>query len=97
MNPGIMRVVGRAVIKGGQRAVGFIKDTIYANKHGNPTQISFRPTTRKVLKESEKQKKQWMTNTQPSTRGKKTINISTIRSTEDNLKIPAYMRKKVKK
>ena len=93
MNPGLARLLGKAITKGGQKAVGFIKDTIYASRYGNPTKISFRPTTRKSFKESEKQKKQWMTDTQPNTRGKKTINISTIRSTEDNLKIPAYLRK----
>jgi hypothetical protein len=65
MNPSLVRTIGKAVKKGGEKVYGFIKEYKYHQKNNLHKNISFKPRSASDLKKSELQKNEWLTKTTP--------------------------------
>ena len=65
MNPGVGKLIVKAVKKGGRKVLNFIDEYKYHQKHNKHDDISFRPRSQADLKKSELQKNEWLTETTP--------------------------------
>ncbi len=103
-NPGILRFALKQFGKSktGKKIVKKVKDTIYDYKHGTPKGMSFRPTSRDALKQSQAQKGKWLRETHsPSKSVTTTVNRPHFEKVKEarhwkDLEVPAYIRRNVK-
>ena len=100
-NPGILRFALKQFGKSktGKKIVKKVKDTIYDYKHGTPKGMSFRPTSRDALKQSQAQKGKWLRETHsPSKSVTTTVNRPHFEKVKEarhwkDLEVPAYIRR----